>query len=300
VKVKELCQLLGYSKQAYYQQIRYQEQQAFDEYLIIELIHRKRIIWKKGSGRNLLAALKEDFSNHDISIGRDKFFDLLRRHGLLTVRKSYKAITTMSYHHYHKYTNLIKDKVPLKSNEIWVSDITYIWLSGVECFAYLSLITDLYSHRIMGYFLSETLRADGPLNALKTAVEYAGASKVEGCIHHSDRGVQYCCHDYIRELSANKFKISMTQSGNPLENAVAERVNGIVKYEFSDNRQLTFADFKTAQNQIPGVINFYNEQRPHSSIERLTPNVAYAMEGELKRCWKNYNKKKQVEDLPIE
>lgn len=296
-----MCRLLGYSKQAYYQQISYQEQKALDEYLIVELINRKRKIWKKGSGRNLFASLQDDFRSHGIAIGRDKFFDILRRQELLVVRKSYKAITTMSYHHYHKYPNLIKDKTVLvKSNQIWVSDITYIWLTNVESFAYLSLVTDLYSHMIMGYCLLTTLKTEGPLAALQMAINYAGADKIKGCIHHSDRGVQYCCHEYVKVLTSNKMQISMTQSGNPLENAVAERVNGIIKYEFSDDKELKFSDIETGKKQIKQFVDFYNTERPHSSIERLTPSAAYTSEGELKRCWKTYYKIKQAENTKAE
>jgi len=295
-----LCRLIGYSKQAYYQQISYQEQKAFDEYLIVELINRKRTIWKKGSGRNLFAALADDFKHHGIEIGRDKFFEILRRQGLLVIRKSNKAITTMSYHHYHKYPNLIMDVKVLGSNQVWVSDITYIWLTEPNCFAYLSLITDLYSHRIMGYCLLATLRTEGPLEALRMAIKYAGTANVKGCIHHSDRGVQYCCNDYVAELKRSKIEISMTQSGNPLENAVAERVNGIIKYEFSDDKQIKFSDIETGKKQIKQFIDFYNDERPHSSIERLTPTEAYKMEGQLKRCWKNYYKVKQIENVITE
>ncbi len=293
--MKTLCEILDYSKQAYYQQISHQEQKSYDEYLVVELIKNKRKIWKKGSGRNLFASLIGDFKEHNISIGRDKFYDILRRNGLLVIRKSHKANTTNSYHHYHRYPNLIKGVIPLKSNEIWVCDITYIWLSGVEHFGYLFLITDLYSHRIMGYSMSASLAVEGALKALEMAVKHAGKAIVKNCTHHTDRGVQYCCHEYVKALNLYKINISMTQDGNPLDNAVAERINGIIKYEFSDdNKQINFMNLKEAQNQVPKFINFYNTERPHSSIGRNTPEAAYCMEGELKKMWKNYYIKKET------
>jgi putative transposase len=293
--VKELCIIAGYSKQAYYQQICYQAQKAYDEYLIVELIKRKRIIWKRGSGRNLFAALADEFREHNINIGRDKFFDILKRNELQVFRKSHKAITTMSYHHYNKHPNLIKDIIVLKANEVWVSDITYIWLTEPTCFGYLFLITDLYSHRIMGYSMSASLHVTGAIEALKMAIKWAGTSQVKDCIHHSDRGVQYCCNQYVKMLRYDQMQISMTKDGNPLGNAVAERVNGILKYEFSgDDKQINFIDLKKAKKQIPKFIDFYNNERPHSSIGRSTPAAAYFMEGELKRLWKNYYTRKEV------
>jgi hypothetical protein len=167
----ELCQVLGYSKQAYYKQLHYQEQRSFDEYLIVGLIRQKRKIWKRGSGRNLWKCLKADFSNHHIKISRDKFFDLLRRNGLLISYKKRRITTTDSYHRYHKYPNLIKGLRPLKANEIWVADITYIWLTQADSFCYLFLITDVYSRKIIGYCVHATLQAEGALKSLQMAFQ---------------------------------------------------------------------------------------------------------------------------------
>lgn len=284
--------MLGNTKQAYYQRIQYEEQKAFDTYLLKALVNKARIIWKKGSGRNLFAYMQCDFKEHQIKIGRDKFFEFLRENGLLTERKSRRAVCTNSYHFYHKYPNLIKDKRAGKANEIWVCDITYIWMVETENFGYLSLITDLYSHRIMGYCLFATLEALGPLKALKMAVQIAGENNVKGCIHHSDRGIQYCCHEYIKEINKKGILPSMTQNGDPLENAVAERVNGILKQEFTDDKEMQFDTMLIAQKQIKTFVEFYNNQRPHGSIERMTPFEAYSLERELKKTWKNYRKLK--------
>lgn len=197
------------------------ENTAFNEYLIIELIKKKRKIWKKGSGRNLLQSLQNDFEDHSINIGRDRFFDLLRENGLLMKTKKRKTNTTFSYHHFHKYPNIIKDVVPLKSGVLMVSDITYIWIKDIENFAYLFLITDVYSRKIIGFCMSNSLKAESAIKALKMALKQT--DEPEGCIHHSDRGIQYCCYDYTGLLEKNKMLISMTENGDPLENAIAER-----------------------------------------------------------------------------
>lgn len=162
MKITELTELLGYSKQSFYKGIKTREKEVFKESLVVDLIKEKRKIWKKGSGRNLHASLKEDFSAHGIKMGRDKFYELLGRNNLLSTRKRYKTRTTFSYHHFHKYPNLIKDIEPLRPNQVIVSDITYVWLREIENFSYLYLITDMYSRKILGYSLSEDLKVTCP------------------------------------------------------------------------------------------------------------------------------------------
>jgi putative transposase len=238
-------------------------------------------------------SLQKDFKHHGIKIGRDKFFDLLRRRGLLRKLRRRKIKTTDSYHRYHKYPNLIKGKVPLNANEIWVSDITYLWLKDESSFCYLFLITDLYSRKIIGHCVSKTLQATGAIVSLAMAMKKAGDSKLENCIHHSDRGIQYCCDQYITALMKRKLLVSMTENGDPLENAVAERVNKTIKEEFTDEKELSFKDFTIAGKEINKFIDFYNTKRPHRSIDWLTPSQAHLLKGELKRQWKNYYKSKK-------
>ena len=262
------------------------ENKALNEHLIVELIKKKRKIWKKGSGRNLLQSLQTDFENHSINIGRDRFFDLLRENGLLMKNKKRKTNTTFSYHHFHKYPNLIKDVVPFKSGGIIVSDITYIWIEEIENFAYLFLITDVYSRKIIGFCVSDSLKAESAIKALKKALKQI--DEPNGCIHHSDRGIQYCCYDYTGILRKNNILISMTENGDPLENAIAERVNRTIKEEFTTEKTLRFKTYKQAKNEIPKYIKFYNEERPHRSIDMHTPAQAYNLTGELKRRWKSY------------
>lgn len=288
MKIIEACQLLGYTKQAYYKSLQSKEGESFNEYLILELIREKRLIWKQGSGRNLLASLQADFKTHGIKIGRDKFFSLLRRHGLLIKRKNYRAITTNSYHFYRRYPNLIKDRIPERPNQIWVSDITYVWVKKEECFLYLFLITDMYSRKIVGHYISKNLKATGATKALTMAINQVKRPNEGQLIHHSDRGIQYCCHAYTRLLMANSINISMTENSDPLENAIAERVNRTIKEEFSEDYKSGYLSVQVARKQIKQSINFYNDQRPHRSIEMLTPNQAHLKSGILTRKWKNY------------
>lgn len=270
------------------------ESKAFDEYLIVELIRRKRSIWKKGSGRNLLACLQADFALHGISIGRDKFFALLRKNGLLVRRKSRRARTTNSYHHYHRFPNLIEDLIPEAANQVWVSDITFVWCRQEQCFLYLFLITDMYSRKVVGYAIGQTLEASWAVQALQMGIDHRSGS-LEGLIHHSDRGIQYCCGDYIGLLSTYKIRPSMTQNSNPQENPMAERINRTLKEEFMDNYKAGYLNKDQALQEIPVNIEFYNQIRPHSSVERLTPDQAHTKTGHLERKWKNYYKKKSIQ-----
>ena len=284
-----MCFQFGYSKQAYYKHLQHIEKNAVVEDVVVGLIKKKREIWKRGSGRNLHQSLKKDFKAHDIKLGRDKFFDVLRQNGLLIKPKRIRAKTTCSYHHFNKYPNLIETHTPLRCNEIWVSDITYVWLKQQDKFCYLNLITDLYSRKIVGHCVYEDLSVKGSIIALQQALKQRN-DKSLSLIHHSDRGVQYCCHAYVKMLQKNKVQISMTQSGDPLENAVAERINRTIKEEFTDDREMNFSTIELAQKSINLFVNFYNKQRPHRSINWHTPNEAHKLKGELKRVWKNYYK----------
>lgn len=281
--------MFGHSKQAYYKQLHQTANKSDAEAVVVGLIKKKREVWKRGSGRNLHQCLKGDLMDLGIKLGRDKFFDLLRRNGLLVKPKRLRAKTTSSYHHFNRYKNLIESAEPLRCNEIWVSDITYVWLKGSDSFCYLSLITDLYSRKIVGYCVHEDLSVSGSLDALRMALRQRKGKHLP-LIHHSDRGVQYCCHAYVELLQRHQVHISMTQTGDPLENAVAERVNRTIKEEFTEDRELTFSDIEEAKGEIKKFITFYNEQRPHRSIEWWTPNEAHRRKGRLERVWKSYYK----------
>jgi len=278
--------LFGKTKQGYYKQIKKIEEKSIEEYLVLAMIKEKRKLWKRGSGRNLHASLQKEFKKHNIKLGRDKFFDLLRANGLLMTKKQRKTKTTFSYHRFHKYPNIIKDIAVDRPNQVIVTDITYIRIEDIENFAYLFLITDMYSRKIIGYCLSQDMKTKSGLAALKMALK--NIKEPKGCIHHSDRGVQYCSYRYTNYLKRNKMLISMTENGDPLENPIAERINRTIKEEFTLQKQTSFLSFNVAKKQINKIIDFYNNERPHRSIEMLTPSEAYKLEGTLKRKWKAY------------
>lgn len=221
---------------------------------------------------------------HNFQIGRDAFFDLLAEHGLLVrKRKRRGCITTLSRHRFKKYPNIIRGFIPTCPNQLWVSDITYIHMKNG--FVYLSLITDAYSRKIVGFCLSETLAAKGPLKALKMALEEN--KNIQGLKHHSDRGVQYCCDEYVKQLLDKAIKISMTENGDPLENAIAERVNGILKTELLEEAYQNYSD---AQWAVAKAVSTYNHLRPHGSIDNLKPVQAHQMCGQIPKRWKSYYK----------
>ena len=192
-------------------------------------------------------------------------------------RRRYK--TTDSRHHYRKYPNLIADVVPSRPNEIWVSDITYVETDEGVC--YLSLITDTYSHKIVGWAVGPTLETVYPLNALKMALATIDDVTASRLIHHSDRGCQYCSNEYVSELKKRHVNISMTQSGDPLENAIAERANGILKVEWLYKMRITTRD--ECRSILDRIIDFYNTQRPHMSIGMQPPEAVHMQTGEQRR-----------------
>jgi len=280
--------LFGKTKQSYYKQKSRTEKKRIDEQLFLELIKGKRTLWKKGSGRNLHASLKDDFQKHHLKIGRDKFFDLLRTNGLLIKEKHRRTTTTMSYHRFHKYPNLIRELPVTRVNQVIVTDITYLYLRGSDSFAYLFLVTDLFSRKILGYNVSDNLSAKSGVKALRMALK--NMSNINDTIHHSDRGIQYCSHKYTEILKDNGIRISMTENSDPLENAVAERINKTIKEEFTEEKQISFNNYREAKITLSQIIKFYNDERPHRSLDMYTPSMAYQMNKELKRKWRSYYK----------
>ena len=283
--MKSLCGLFGYSRQSYYS---HRETNAFAEDAIEPLLIEKTREYRAsnpGLGcAKLYIILKEMFEQTGCMPGRDAFIELLRRHGLMVQikrRRHYK--TTDSSHHYHKYDNLIKDIVPSRPNEVWVSDITYVETKEGVC--YLSLITDAYSRKIVGWDVGPTLEATYPINALKMALSTIDDATAATLIHHSDRGCQYCSNAYVQELKERSISISMTQSGDPLENAIAERANGILKTEWLYRMEISTRE--QCKTELKRIICFYNTERPHHSIGMQTPEIVHTQRGPQKRCWKN-------------
>jgi putative transposase len=194
----------------------------------------------------------------------------MRDECLLIKRKRKYAKTTSSEHGFKTYQNKIKELAIWKPNQVWVSDITYIHTRAG--FMYLALITDLFSRKIIGYDISDSLEAEGCKRALKRALSMVTDSK--GIIHHSDRGIQYCCREYIKILKKNKMEVSMAAKGDCYENAVAERVNGILKGEY--DLGMRFISKKIAIKATKEAVNLYNNLRLHSSINFRTPEQIYA------------------------
>jgi putative transposase len=283
--LRELCRLLGYTSQAYYQYRAGVISRTLKEDLLVQqVLHQRRLQPRLGT-RKLLVMLQPFMDAHQIHIGRDVLFELLRVHGLLIRRRRLnRPRTTFSGHRLKKYADLAKGFKAIRAEELWVSDITYLNLS--RGFAYLSLVTDVYSHKIVGYRLSDELAADGPVAALEMAVK--GRKGDQPLLHHSDRGSQYCSSAYINLLNNHNMGISMTQSGDPRDNAIAERVNGILKQELLKE---IYPSFRQAGQAVVTAIDIYNRHRPHSSVDMLTPEQAHTQTGEISRRWKNYYKK---------
>jgi len=277
-----LCELFGYSKQAYYQRSKYNYRQEVKSEILCQLIEKQRKIMPMIGGRKLLRLIEPDLPK-ELKMGRDTFFDFLREKGLLVRKPRRRVRTTYSNHWLRKYPNLVKDFIPIGPHELWVCDITYILTS--EGFVYLSLITDAYSRKIIGWALGDTLEACHSVMALNMAIEQIprGIKKV---FHHSDRGVQYCSNEYVKILNKRKFRISMTESGDPRDNAIAERVNGILKDEWLN--QMKFSSIEQVSTQLREIIRIYNENRPHASLDMMTPKAAHNQSGKLKKHWVNY------------
>jgi transposase InsO family protein len=231
--------------------------------------------------RKLHYMLGARLQEHGIQVGRDYLFDLLSQHKLLIRNRRRNAITTDSRHWMHKYHNLISSLEVYWPEQLWVSDITYIRMTNE--FAYLSLITDAYSRKIVGFSLRKDLSSEGCINALQMALG-ARAYQHQRMIHHSDRGSQYCCKEYVALLTENKIAISMTENGDPYENALAERVNGIIKTEFK--LYSSWLGFEETHRLVANSINSYNTIRPHASCDYLTPQQAHQTNGKLKKRWK--------------
>lgn len=281
ISLLQLCKLLGYSAQAYHKHNKKQFHQQYHEQLILEQIDSIRKHQPRCGGRKLFIMMEPFFQQHNIIIGRDRFFDLLKRNKLLVRRTKRSIHTTNSKHHFYRYPNLVKDFKPLKAHELWVADITYIPLK--ERFAYLFLITDAYSRKIVGFNVTDDMKVSSAVVALKQAL--AQKPPETFVIHHSDRGIQYCSNEYVHLLQQHHSMISMTNNGDPLENAIAERVNGILKTELISSQ---YSDLYAASAHIARCITIYNHRRRHSSLNWQIPAEVHTQKGPQIRRWKNY------------
>ena len=261
---------------------------------IIDAVRQIRSLYPGIGGYKLWLMIKQIFKDEWVP-GREKFFALLTAHQLNLPRPKPRH-TTNSNHRFRKYRNLIIGFIPTAPNQLWVSDITYIEMENGCC--YLHIVTDAYSHKIIGWYVSDTLEARYTIMALMMAIKAGGKDDLAGLIHHSDRGSQYCCEAYVALLNKYHISISMTEDYKPTNNAIAERVNGILKTEvlYRTSRPKTLAE---ARKQIGDTIAFYNEQRPHMSIGYQTPCVAHEQSGLQERCWKNYWEKTCINEKKV-
>jgi putative transposase len=287
MSVSALCRLFGVSRQGYYQYEQFVENRSFTYQLIISEVQELRKLQPRVGGRKMFVMLQTFFAQHQIKIGRDVFFDLLSEHHLLVRMRKRRYITTYSKHPFKKYPNLIKDLLATAPHQVWVGDITYVPIQNN--FAYLSLLTDGYSRKIVGWYLSADLCAYGCVQSLSMALKQKPQeAKV---IHHSDRGIQYCSGEYVGVLCNEGVVSSMTDAADPYQNAIAERVNGILKTELLLE---DYATIDSARAALVKAVMIYNYHRLHSSCDLLTPAQAHQQEGILKKHWKNYYKRKEA------
>lgn len=281
--IGELCGLFGVTRQAYYQRQRQVYREAVHEDLLLALVAEIRADQPRIGGRKLLHMINPQLEPA-LQVGRDALFDLLRREGLLVRRLKSQTRTTDSSHWLRKYPNLIRELEVTRPHHLWVSDITYVRTG--EGFAYLFLITDAYSRKIVGWQLADSMEAVHGLAALNMAIAQLPA-EAEEVIHHSDRGVQYCSRKYVERLTRSGIRISMTEKGDPYENAIAERVNGILKTEWL--YVMAIPTVAAAKKAVARIVRLYNTRRPHLSVGMLTPEVAHQQTGPLERRWKSYS-----------
>ncbi|WP_373522744.1 IS3 family transposase [Aquiflexum sp.] len=297
--MEQLCGLFGKSRQAYYKALNYITREAFKEELVLVLVLkiRKKSKTSRWGLRKIYPLLQKDLRLLKIKIGRDKLFDLLRNNGLLVSKRKRKFFTTQSHHWLRKHQNLIQNMVVSRPNQLWVSDITFVELNAEAYFLYL--ITDTYSQKIVGWNITLDLKAKSALEALKMGLRAQKSIPQYSLVHHSDRGVQYCSYDYTALLENNKVWISMTRPASPHENAIAERVNGILKEEW-------LVDIATHRNinarkYIGQIIKIYNDMRPHEGLGNLTPtqvhNKGFIRHDTERVIGKKYNWKKKAEPV---
>lgn len=253
------------SRQNFYKARRERQRKQVDERLVKTLVSAERALQPRLGGLKLHFMLHDRLALEGVQLGRDRFFDVLRRQGFLLEALPKAPRTTNSVHSLPVFSNLVKDMEPSEPNQVWISDITYIRTR--EDFAYLSLITDMYSRKVVGYHLAKTLTAQDSLRALEMALQ--GLTKEAKPIHHSDRGCQYCSHEYVERLTSNGLKVSMTEQDHCAENAMAERVNGILKQEYFLKHE--FHSVAQARDAVNEAVYLYNTRRPHRSLKLQTP-----------------------------
>ena len=289
--VNRLCALAGVTRQAFYKR---DEDALFQrlalEQFVVQFVLGVREKDPKIGTDKLWRMYQRRFSD-EYRVGRDAFRSILHERGLNLRRRPRATRTTDSRHNLPTYPNLVKSVIPLRPNHIWVSDITYIEIEDPSSpqgyfFVFLTIIMDAYSKRILGWFVAPTLEAAYSIKALEMAVKTLPEGFSDTLIHHSDRGTQYASAAYINVLKANNIVPSMTENGNPKDNAIAERINSTVKNELLHGK--TFSSLKQVAETLRIAVKFYNSERPHSSLDWHTPDEAHQMQGEMKRHWHSW------------
>jgi transposase InsO family protein len=301
--VVSLCRLLGVTKQAYY---KYDGNAVLlkvaQEEFVLQYI---RGIRKKDpgiGGMKLWYMYRKAFAGNS-PVGRDRFEDIVDRYGLKVRLRVRKPGTTDSTHGLPVYPNIVKEFIPDAPNQLWVSDISYItvWLNEYTyAFCYLSLILEAYTQEVIGWSVGPTLEAAYPMEALRKALKRIAGKEDVHVIHHSDRGCQYASKEYVSVLKRHGIRISMTESGDPKENAQAERINGTMKNELL--KDVVFHSIKEVQVAVGVAVEFYNNERPHMSIDMMTPSEAARYSGEIRKRWTSYRHiaiKSRLEGLDI-
>ncbi|MFC1643620.1 IS3 family transposase [Chlamydiota bacterium] len=261
-----VCRVFGYSRQGYYKRIKLEEKREEQEKQVLEEVRKIR----KRQPCVGVKKIHKELYRRGKQIGRDRLFETMRRNNLLIRPRRNYVRTTNSKHRFRAYNNLIREIQIIRPEQVYASDITYI--ATEEGYSYLSLITDMYSRKIVGYELSKSLGIEGSMKALKKALR--GVKKTDKLIHHSDRGIQYCSNEYVKLLKKKKIKISMTEENHVYENALAERVNGILKNEFGLGKRLR--SYKIAKKMVKEAVEIYNKERLHMSLKYETPSEKHA------------------------
>ena len=271
VTVSAVCRQVGITRQNYYARRRQRQRREVDAGLVVQLVRAERRLQPRLGTRKLYVMCQGALVEAEVKMGRDAFFEVLRQHGLLLApRPAAYPRTTQSDHGLPVFTNRVKDLEVTGPNQVWVGDLTYV--RTVLGFLYLALLTDKYSRKIVGYHCADTLEAEGCLQALEMAL--ARLPPGVRPLHHSDRGTQYCCHEYVDRLVESGLGISMTEIQHCAENALAERMNGILKSEYGLDQE--FPCKPSARRAADQAVYLYNTRRPHTALGYRTPEAVHA------------------------
>lgn len=264
-----MCRTVGMSRQNFYRQRRQRRRRSVNERLVVELVQRERRLQPALGGRKLLHLLRRELKEAGVELGRDRFFEILHKHHLLVRRRRRGRRTTQSRHRYRVYSNRLKEREREATHQAWVADLTYV--ATEEGYLYLSVVQDWHSRKAVGWACHDGLEAEGCLRALRRAMSQLPADRHP--IHHSDRGVQYCCRAYVETLERRGLTISMTEENHCYENAQAERLIGIFKQEYGLGGW--FRSKAEARRAVAEAMELYNRRRPHLSLSYRTPEQVH-------------------------